>query len=358
MKRIFLAVVVGAALLVVPAMAGAGHEPTGVASFTGCLNKGGDLYNVAQGDVPAKPCATGHRQVHLSGGDVTGVSAGEGLTGGGDGGALSLGVDTSAIQRRVASPCATGSFMRAVNQDGTVDCADDTDTTYTAGTGLDLSGTTLSVEGGYRLPQTCTVGQVAKKVAGGWECADDTDTTYRPGTGLGLAGTTFGLSEGYRLPQGCAAGKVAKATAAGWACADDVDIDTTYTAGAGLGLTGTTFSADFASVQRRVAGTCPGGEAIQSIRADGNVSCQATGGPLGYQRRIHTGTVAAGNTLHVRTVCPSGKVVVGGGLLSSAREAFVMYQSGPEDDSTWTVEFGNLTLQDHDWAAYALCVNP
>lgn len=369
MKRIIPAVLVGAAMLV-PAMAEAGHEPSGVGSFTGCLNTGGglvnlsagQLYNVAQGDAPAKPCATGHPRVHLSGGDITEVGAGTGLTGGGTSGSVALSVDTAAIQRRVAGTCATGSFVKAVNQDGTVGCGGDGDTTYAAGSGLDLAGTTFSVERGYRLPQTCTVGQVAKKVTGGWECAEDTDTdtTYSAGTGLGLAGTTFSLGEGYRLPQGCAAGKVAKATAAGWVCADDVDTDTntTYSAGTGLGLTGTTFSADFASVQRRVAGTCPAGQAIQSIDAVGTVTCQATGGPLGYQRVIYTGVVPEGQRTHNSLGCPAGKVVVGGGVLSSNRGAFSVLQSGPESDTRWAVEFLNRTDQDQDYASYAVCVNP
>ena len=71
----------------------------------------------------------------------------------------------------------------------------DKDTTYSAGTGMSLSGTTFD----------CNV--------------VDTNTTYSAGTGMQLDGTTFNCTV--------------------------VDTNTTYTAGDGLKLTGTQFSLDF-----------------------------------------------------------------------------------------------------------------
>ena len=58
-----------------------------------------------------------------SGGDVTGVAAGNGLSGGGTSGNLSLAIDPTATQARVTGACPAGQTMTGVNQDGTVACA-------------------------------------------------------------------------------------------------------------------------------------------------------------------------------------------------------------------------------------------
>ena len=62
--------------------------------------------------------------------------------------------------------------------------------------------------------------------------------------------------------------------------ADGVDNDTTYSAGAGLNLAGTVFSADTSYLQRRVTGTCDGGNAIRVINADGTVTCEPMAGDI------------------------------------------------------------------------------
>ncbi|NJL59355.1 MAG: hypothetical protein HC887_06635, partial [Desulfobacteraceae bacterium] len=58
-------------------------------------------------------------------GDITGVIAGTGLSGGGASGDVTLNVDTSAIQNRVSGNCPAGSSIRVVNADGTVLCEPD-----------------------------------------------------------------------------------------------------------------------------------------------------------------------------------------------------------------------------------------
>ena len=130
----------------------AGHEPGTVPSFTGCLNPtSGTLVNVAPGDAPGAACKEKETTIHLSGGDVTGVTAGAGLTGGGSEGALTLAVDGSAIvtgvspgfglngggsggdvslsvdpaviQKRVTATCPPGDAIRAIGESGGVTCS-------------------------------------------------------------------------------------------------------------------------------------------------------------------------------------------------------------------------------------------
>ncbi|KAB2910861.1 MAG: hypothetical protein F9K40_01795 [Kofleriaceae bacterium] len=57
-----------------------------------------------------------------AGGDITGVTAGTGLSGGGTTGALTLSVNTSVIQQRVTGTCAVGSAIRAIDAAGAVTC--------------------------------------------------------------------------------------------------------------------------------------------------------------------------------------------------------------------------------------------
>jgi hypothetical protein len=130
MTRTVLAAAGFAALLVLPltayAVAAGSADP--VATYTGCL-KNGKLDSVASGDAPAAPCAAGATQVRLGGGDVTAVTAGPGLTGGGDNGDLTLAADPASVQTRVSGRCngnrLDDASITAINQDGTVVCNTD-----------------------------------------------------------------------------------------------------------------------------------------------------------------------------------------------------------------------------------------
>jgi hypothetical protein len=102
----------------------------------------------------------------------------------------------------------------------------DDDTTYSAGTGLNLTSETFAVGAPYRLPQMCVNGQVAKwnntlKV---WECDNDRDTTYTDGPGIVIGEhimNQIGLEQAYRLPQTCSNGQIAEWDGSSWICTTD-----------------------------------------------------------------------------------------------------------------------------------------
>lgn len=123
-------------------------------------------------------------------------------------------------------------------------------------------------------------------IPSGLEDGDD-DTTYSAGTGLNLSGTVFAVDTTEvqsRITGACGAGQAVQSVAQdGTVVCETVgsgDI-TGVTAGAGLsggGSSGTvSLNVDTSAIQVRVANTCPGGQAIRAIDGAGNVTCEATG---------------------------------------------------------------------------------
>ncbi len=128
-----------------------------------------------------------------SGGDITEVTAGTGLSGGGSSGTVTVSADTSYIQRRVSSICAAGSSIRAIAEDGSVTCETDSDsgdiTGVTAGTGLSGGGSSGAVTVSAALPFSLS-GDVAGGVIRGISSRSGTDN---PGYGVyGAASQNFG----------------------------------------------------------------------------------------------------------------------------------------------------------------------
>ena len=90
-----------------------------------------------------------------SGGDITGVTAGYGLTGGGSTGTVTVNADTTVLQKRVIGACSTNYSIRAINSDGSVTCEYDTVGTgditgVVAGAGLTGGGTSGTVTVGLK----------------------------------------------------------------------------------------------------------------------------------------------------------------------------------------------------------------
>jgi hypothetical protein len=168
-RRLALVLCAGCAAVVVAGTAIAAFPDTDVKTYTGCLTTGGTVNYVKEGTAPLQPCSSPKQQVKLSGGDITKVSVTGALTGGGENGAVSIGLDAS---KTVPANCSAGQVAKW----GTTawGCGTDNDTTYTASTGLDLAAEAFSVKPSYRLPQGCGNGAVAKSDgSGGWTCATD-----------------------------------------------------------------------------------------------------------------------------------------------------------------------------------------
>jgi len=142
----------------------AAYPQDNVTVYTGCLTSGGTVVKVAaSATTPLTPCNPTETLIHISGGTITQVTAGNGLTGGGNNGSVTLGL-----------------------------------------------------AGSYQLPQTCAAGQISKWNGTAWTCADD--QTYTNGTGLDLTGNTFSINSAYRLPQSCSSGQYASWSGSSWTC--------------------------------------------------------------------------------------------------------------------------------------------
>jgi hypothetical protein len=163
-----LVVGIAGAVLAAGTVALAGHLGSDVKSYTGCLSAGGTLSAVAEGDAPRKECPGDAATVHLSGGDITGVAAGPGLTGGGTNGTVTLGLDAG---HSLPQECQPGEIPKADDKSAWT-CGTDNDHQYFAGQGLSQSGNTFGLQPSFQLPQGCNFGQIPERRNGFWGCAD------------------------------------------------------------------------------------------------------------------------------------------------------------------------------------------
>jgi hypothetical protein len=183
-----------------------------------------------------------------------------------DGSVVAADIDATQVQLRVGGSCATGQFLRSVNQDGSVSCEADasgagTVTSIASGTGLTggpITGAgTLSVAAGgigaiqiddtqvqRRVGGSCATGQFLRAVNqdGSVSCEADASGT----------GTVTSIASGTGLTGGPITGAGTLSVAAG-----------------GIGAV----QINDAQVQRRVGGSCPAGQFMQTVAQDGTVTC-------------------------------------------------------------------------------------
>lgn len=133
----------------------------------------------------------------------------------------------------------TATYMKFYTQNFVFSCSDvDTNTTYSAGQGLSLSGTEFGANLGYttsgnnRAVQADSNGKL-------YVVQKDDDTTYSAGTGLSLSGTQFSVKTGYTTSGN---NRKVQTDSSGNLYVVQKDDDTTYTAGTGLSLSSTTFN--------------------------------------------------------------------------------------------------------------------
>jgi hypothetical protein len=161
-RRVLTLAVAGLAVVAIAGTALAGHQTSGVKSYTGCLVTGeGVMIKVKEGNTPRSACSGGQVEAHFSGGDITKISVGAGLSlpNGGDNGEVRIVLDAS---HTLPQGCVAG---RVAEWNGSAwVCGVDNDTTYSAGTGLDVSATNaFSIQPEYRVKNSpdCPSGQFA-----------------------------------------------------------------------------------------------------------------------------------------------------------------------------------------------------
>jgi hypothetical protein len=178
MRLLIVNVTVGVVVLAVAAVIAFGAYPQdSVTVYTGCLTAGGTISSLAASPTtPTKPCLATERLIHLSGGTITKVTAGTGLTGGGSDGYVTVGLDPA---YSLPQTCTNGQITKSGGPS----------TAWTCGNQQTYSGSDFALSN-----QSCSSGQFVTGInsTGHTNCAND--QTY--------SGADFALSN-----QSCGTGQ-------------------------------------------------------------------------------------------------------------------------------------------------------
>ena len=228
----------------------------------------------------------------------------------------------------------SGNTVTLTGSDGSTQTFTDSDTTYSAGTGLQLSGTTFSAKLGYTTSgnnrkvqadangnlyvvqkDSNTTYSLTQDASDGHKITltpssgtaqtvtiPDNDTKYTAGTGLSLSGTQFSANLGYTTSGN---NRAVLADSNGKLYVTQKDDNTTYTAGAGLSLSGTEFSAKTGyttSGNNRKVQTDSNGN-LYVVQKDDNTTYTAGDGLQlsGTEFSAKTGYTTSGNNRAVQT---------------------------------------------------------
>ncbi len=238
----------------------------------------------------------------------------------GDGAVTSLKIANGEVATIDLADNAVTLAKMADNSVGTIELIDDSVTAdkinaNVAGTGLTQAGDgSLQVDNANITPDWTSI----TNIPAGFADDIDDDTTYSAGTGLTLTGTTFAVDNATISPDW----STLTGIPAGFA--DDIDDDTTYSAGTGLTLTGTTFAVDnlLGDVTGPTSATVIANDAVTSAKiADGTI----TNDDIQLGAGIDGSKV---NPIFVSDVSTTGDFISGGTILNVPDFVFQKYFSG------------------------------
>jgi hypothetical protein len=212
-----------------------------------------------------------------------------------NGSVLATDIDASQVQRRVGGSCALGNFVRSVNQDGTVVCSTDSQgsgTVTSVGAGSGLTGGPITTSGTIGIATSGVITpMIAPGAVGSLQLAAAAVETSKIADGSVTVAKVNPSQVQARVTGNCVTGQYVRAVNQDGSvlCGTDSGTGTVTTVVTGTGLTGGPITTsgtisiapggigsteiNAAQVQRRITGTCTGGNFVQQVNQDGTVAC-------------------------------------------------------------------------------------